>query len=79
MADARTAGGVDRGVPRIDSGSVVAVDAGIPSRVYVTSMQVVIEDDDFDVLDGYSCSVGDKVVVIPLASGGFFILGGTLT
>jgi hypothetical protein len=79
MADTRTAGGVQRDVQRIDIGRVTSVESGKPSRIYVSSMQVAIEDDDFDVLDGYTFAKDDNVVVIPLASGGFFILGGSLT
>jgi hypothetical protein len=71
LADARSSGHVEMSMPIIDVGRVIASN---PVRVRVLGSQLTLEDEDFVTAHGYTPSVGHVVLVLPVYSGGFFIM-----
>lgn len=71
MADARSTGQIEMSAPRIDIGRVIS---SSPVRVKVLSLQLTLEEEDFTTAHGYTPAVGHVVVVMPIYSGGYFLM-----
>lgn len=71
MVDDRSGGNIDRSVPKIDIGRVISSN---PVRVNIQGLRLTLEEEDFVTAHGYTPTVGHVVLVIPVFSGGFFIM-----
>lgn len=71
MVDTRSDGNIDRSVPKIDIGRVVSSN---PLRIKIEGLRLTLEEEDFVTAHGYTPSTGHVVLVLPVFSGGFFIM-----
>jgi hypothetical protein len=71
MVDDRSGGNIERSVPKIDIGRVIS---SSPVRINIQGLQLTLEEEDFVTAHGYTPTVGHVVLVIPVFSGGFFVM-----